>query len=297
MLSGIQSYITAPPAGVLPVAVISLDDHGARRSGIRDKGLPGEWAENYWPATDFRNADHAAMAGNTCLATLETHLGRKLRPGEVGCALSHHNVACWLAESPHDLMLVLEDDTVPLAPAFEQSVLSAATTLQPYARTGAAFVCLLSLEMKFVRHACKRQVRSRSRQRTSQGPELFLHSDPDVRIWRAHAYLISRGAATRTRMRETRILALADDWHHRRSLGLIDRIFYSAPVIFGLHGELESSIDAEGARQQAGPPEHPSGPPARTGPGLPGPSRLFSKVRRRGRRALARLLSPFPFYV
>jgi hypothetical protein len=78
---------------------------------------------------------------------------------------------------------------------------------------------------------------------TPEGPQLFEHVDPDRTLWRAHAYLISRGAAERSRVRESRIATLADDWGARLRLKLIDALFYTRPVLLAQDEDMRSTID------------------------------------------------------
>lgn len=126
-----------------PAIVISLDDQEQRRTDLIARGIPGEWAERYFPAIDLRGTASGALLSYADVARLEAQIGRAVRPAEIGCALSHRAVAGWLTDSPFPMALVLEDDVIPQTEEWLAQVGATSSALLPYAQSGAAFVCPL----------------------------------------------------------------------------------------------------------------------------------------------------------
>lgn len=241
----------------VPVLLISLPDQQQRREALLARGLPPEWVAAPFPAIDQRGAVVEALRVGALDPTFSIGAGRSLLAGEIGCAMSHRQAALWLAGSRYDLALVLEDDAAPQDSDWLVKSVAVARALLPHAGSGAAFVCLLGARPEQADTALRRAVVWRGS--TPQGPQLFEHIDPGRTLWRAHAYMISRGAAERTRAREVRIATLADDWGARLRLGLIDALFYTRPVLIAQDEEIRSTIDPHQDRAHALPPQ-PGGP-------------------------------------
>ncbi len=225
----------------VPVLLISLPDQQERRETLLARGLPQEWVASSFPAVDKRGAEVEALRRSALAPAFSASTGRQLMAGEIGCAMSHRQAALWLAASDHELALVLEDDLIPSHPEWRSQCAAMARALLPYARRRAAFVCLLGARPDQADAALHRAVTWNGP--APNGPQLFEHVDPDRTLWRAHAYLISRGAAERSRDREARIATLADDWGTRLRLGLIDALFYTRPVLIAQDEECGSTID------------------------------------------------------
>ncbi|MEM6460764.1 MAG: glycosyltransferase family 25 protein [Pseudomonadota bacterium] len=226
----------------LPVALISLNDKADRRNLLVERGLDPNWVHTYFPATDFRGSDLASLGEVADLESLKRINGRSIRPAEIGCASSHKEACQWLSRSNFNVLLVLEDDVIPQSQHYQQQLLSVASYLLPHALAGSAFICHLGPPEQQVEPALKRQVRSRSAKASLAMPPLYLFADPDRTLWRAHAYLISKPAAERALEIETKITTLADDWCERRTMGILDEIFFTWPKIFQQDEEIDSTI-------------------------------------------------------
>lgn len=216
---------------VLPVALISLPDSTERRETLRSRGIPAAWVKHYWTATNLREAALEHLRTVADLDEISARIGRIPRAGEVGCAAAHRSVARWLANSRFDMVLILEDDAIPARPQFEEDVAALAGLLADHARGGAAFVCHLGPPAAQVVHAIKRRIALPSRKFLRDDLAIWLHADPVRPLWRAHAYLLSKGAAKRQQDLEPHIITLADDWFARRRVGLVDEIFFTQPTI------------------------------------------------------------------
>jgi hypothetical protein len=216
----------------LPIALISLPDSFHRRAVLLSRGIPPDWVNNYWSGTDYRKESAATLHACADIDLLETRYRRPVRPSEIGCAVAHRAVSDWLARSCHQMVLVLEDDVIAVTADFTREIEGIASTLAVHAHSDAAFICHLGPPAEQVRHAIRRRVAKPRIGAVATSPLLWLHTDPGRSLWRAHAYLLSRGAAIRAAQIETRIMTLSDDWLARRQLGLIDQIFFVDHVIF-----------------------------------------------------------------
>lgn len=225
---------------VLPVAVISLSDQGHRRRLLIERGLPAGWLEPYWSATDLRTADVDELARFVDVQAYPKFSGEFLRAAVVGCATSHRRLAQWLAATDFPLLLVLEDDVVLSVADPSSAVLAIASQLWPAALRGDSFVCHLGTRPEQLDQSLRRPLKTSASWGVDQ--RLWLHIDPRPTVWRAHAYLLSRGAAQRTVKRESRMLTVADDWIRRRDLGLIDRLYLTDPGIFRQDDYLTSTL-------------------------------------------------------
>lgn len=216
-----------------PVLLISLADQELRRRDLERRGVPAAWTESYLCATDLREAADQDLPRLADIATLETRLGRAVRPAEIGCALSHRAACRWLSSSGHALALVLEDDIIPATEDWMSQVAATADALTPHANRGAAFICHLGAPRHQTAQALKRRVTWRDGTAPDGTPDLYLQSDQKRELWRAHAYLISRAAAERSSRQETLIKTLADDWNERRRYGWIDEVFFTKTILIG----------------------------------------------------------------
>lgn len=230
---------------VLPVAIISLKDQVDRRKKLIERNIPVLWVNHYLEAADFRFASQSQVQDVANTSKIEALIKREVCPSEIGCAFSHQKAHHWLAKSNFDLMLVLEDDVIPEQPNFEVLVAQIAQFFFPTARKGLAFIVHLGAPENQIARALKRKVYSVSSQ-SSVMPKFFMHSDPDKRLWRAHAYLLSKGAAIKAQKLEPKLVTLADDWNTRREMGILDAVFYSHPKIFSQDEDISSNIGSRG---------------------------------------------------
>lgn len=214
----------------IPVAILSLADAVLRRQQLIARGLPPAWVHGYWPATDLRQAP---------VATVESYLSRSTWPlpdppwpsSVVGCALSHGQAAHWQAHHKLPLMLVLEDDVIPASVNWHISLLRAVSLLLKPASQGSAFVCHLGPRPEQLHQTIRRPLWATRNWDSSE--RLSLVIDPRPTLWRGHAYLISWAAACRTGLPQNQLAAVADDWHRRSQLCLLDRVYVrDSPLFF-----------------------------------------------------------------
>lgn len=222
----------------VPVGIISLRESTLRREALeRQEGIPRDWVVGFMPAIDmrFRGADIDLTLGNQEI--LRRRYRKRLRPSEVGCALSHRRLAAHLLDSRSDLMLVLEDDIRVQDTHYMRELEEAIDTFHPYARSGAAFVVHLGPQ-----NFDLKDVRSR---KVSAGGALsrpyYLLVGNEGYLTGAHAYLISRSAAARSDSMEKQVIGLADDWGHRLSLGIIDQLFFCWPALIHQNKDLRTT--------------------------------------------------------
>lgn len=94
---------------MLPVIVISLKEETARQAAIaahlRERGFDFEFLD----AVDGRKMDVLAHPAYDFKRRRRAH-GRDLKPGELGCMLSHRAAWAHILEKGYDHALVLEDD-------------------------------------------------------------------------------------------------------------------------------------------------------------------------------------------
>jgi GR25 family glycosyltransferase involved in LPS biosynthesis len=213
------------------VAIVSLADALDRRKALAERGLPSEWISKFFPAVDMRNGK-GGENGNMFIADQEAareKYGRELRPPEIGCASSHIEVARTLSTSDFDLMLVLEDDVLPVIPNFLVELKCIGEELIHPAKRGAAFFCHVGSRF---RPAMRRVMNNRKINFDSKIAKLYIHCDSDFDLWQSHAYFISKAAATRLCEAERRVKLLADDWSYKTKIGVFDQQFLCWPRIF-----------------------------------------------------------------
>ncbi|OJY88559.1 MAG: hypothetical protein BGP25_02575 [Lysobacterales bacterium 63-13] len=225
---------------VVPVAVISLADMTGRRDNLLLGNVPAAWVECYFPAVDMRRAERRECDGVTDCTRILADYGREFSPGEIGCALSHHLVYRQFLDSPHDLALVLEDDSLPCNNGIEQ-VAQLGASLLAAARDGKSFVCNIGLPELYTQDHIVRAVDLQSF--AAEQVRLFEHVDPRFSLWRANAYLISRRAARNIVNREKRVSVLADDWSRRRAVGSVKHLLFPAKPFFFQDQTLGSTIE------------------------------------------------------
>lgn len=283
----------------MPVFLISLVDQDARRAELLNRSVPTDWVKSFFHATDMRGLQIDRLDHLADIAALENRIGRLPLAAEIGCALSHRAAAHWLHRSAYDIALVLEDDVVPLYHSWLANVIHTANALNSHAKAGAAFICLLGARHDQTDLALRRRVILRGAEAPEGTPDLYLHTDPEKALWRAHAYLISRGAAERTVKQEFRVATLADDWQLRQRSGLLDDIFYTRPVLLAQDENRPSTIRSSAKTITAIHHSQKStifrvAGAFRKGIFL---SKLFSSLNYRWSFFVARLRSKFPYYL
>ncbi len=227
---------------ILPVVIISLKDQSERRKALSKNKIPISWINNFFCASDLRSANKQEVEKIADLDKLKKFYGYECTSSEIGCALSHKKVCEWLANSPYELMLVLEDDIVPIMKNYEQEIKEIATKVYSLTQKKLSFIVHLGLKPHQVTKTLKRKVISLSNLKAQNKSTLFLDCENGDHIWYAHAYLISKSAAINTIKLEKKILLLADDWGGKKKMGIIDKIFYCQPPIFAQNEDIESTI-------------------------------------------------------
>jgi glycosyl transferase family 25 len=146
--------------------------------------------------------------------------GRYLRPGEVGCTLSHH--ACYkeLAQSNENYVLIFEDDIIPY-----KELVDVLTLLKRYIDTRVPTIILLSGGYWYW-----------TKQKLDHTYQLASIYDANF----THAYLINKKAAQL--LVNEKPFWLADDWEYLKSKGIkLQGIFHHA-VDQNWNGTLKSLI-------------------------------------------------------
>lgn len=223
----------------LPVCIISLKEANSRRNLLHKRGFSEELLSNYFPATDLRFSGHTLVQCYVDRDTSTQRYGRELRPAEVGCALSHMNAYKWLVSSPHHLMLILEDDVIPLSDNHLEEVKLICQALTPLIKNNVSFVCHLGIQESYFQSGYSRPVKFSPEQ--GHIPGLVLHNDKGRSVWLAHAYLISSPAAAKI-IQFGKVKYLADDFLAFQKCGAIQRILISKAAIYKQDHALESTV-------------------------------------------------------
>jgi GR25 family glycosyltransferase involved in LPS biosynthesis len=239
---------------ILPVALISLEDEGGRRATLVKNGIPISWSNHHFKAVRI-NEEEQQFKDIINMEKMAKLKGDKIFAGEIGCAYSHRCVAQWLATSPFELMLIVEDDIVPCCSNYENKVINIANSFQKLAQRGQSFMVHLGLPNRLDKGSYARPVYFSSSFRKDMPYSISMHIGDDRTIWYAHAYLLSKQAAINAINIEKKLMTLADDWVSRRHLGLLDKIFYCHPRIFEQNLSLYSCI---GVRTSGIPPKEKS---------------------------------------
>ena len=226
------------------VAIISLEDALDRRKALEARGIPAAWVKSFFPAVDMRKSTLTEALRYVDQRAVQEEYGRMLRPPEVGCALSHREVARILAMSAFDMLLVLEDDVSPVVPNFLDEVESKCEDLHKHAKNGAAFFCHLGCRFRPAMRKVKSFYKDQSKYCQTK---TFLHCDSDFDLWQTHAYIISKAAAIRICDEETPVKFLADDWSSKTNVGIFDQQFLCFPKIFDQDEGAPSSIQLKSA--------------------------------------------------
>lgn len=219
------------PDEVIPIALLSLDDQKKRRENLKKREIPHEWVDNYFKCLDMRNADQCQLYKFIDEKKFESLYRRKILPAEAGCAMSHRMASDWLAASNFYLMIIIEDDVIPQFLDFEKRLTEIGSLFMRSAKKKKSFICHLGASEHQIGY--KRKVYSLSESQVGTiMSKIFLFINPDNTIWYAYAYMISKAYALNSIDIEKKHISLADDWVTRRSMGIIDSIFYCAPKIF-----------------------------------------------------------------
>ncbi len=229
----------APHPWEIPVAILSLEDQRERRRLLCERGLPREWVEGHWPATDLRRQESKTLKAMLSRDGYSYH--PDWPPSVTGCALSHGKVAEWQVLLNRPLMLVLEDDVIPASADYLDSLATVARLLLPSASAGESFICHLGVRPEQMSATYSRVVKTS--QLADDRSLLRLCIDPRSTIWRAHAYLISLAAARKSSRKNMQLKLVADDWCARAAQGFFDRLYLATPRVFLQDELVRSTLD------------------------------------------------------
>lgn len=230
----------------IPVAIISLEVAQSRRSTLIDRGFLSDLVNGFWPACDMRGLPDSELQSYKEYSDVKRIYGRPPVPAEIGCLFSHSAIIKWLSEqSTVSSIIVFEDDVIPAELNVFEKLTELAEDLSGAARAGKPFICHLGPRPEQWKLAYTRNVHKDF----SHTCGLDLHDFVDVkaRLWRAHAYIISKAAADRYTEVFKKTGFLADDWKFIMEQTRSKLIFVNPPL-FIQDEEVESTIDPEKAR-------------------------------------------------
>lgn len=227
--------------GDVPVAIISLADAKGRRATLLERGFMPELVNGFWPACDMRGLLDPELQSYRQYHDIIKLYGRAPVPAEIGCFFSHSAIVQWLSEQDKvSQVIVFEDDVVSASFSNFSKLVNLANSLSKLARSGQPFICHLGPRPEQWKSAFTRRI-SRGYSKVP-GVDLFYFADRKARLWRAHAYIISKGAADRYTKLINRTGFLADDWHFIAGQTMSKMIFTNPPL-FIQDGNVESTID------------------------------------------------------
>jgi glycosyl transferase family 25 len=177
------------------IYVINLPEAGERRQWMLwqlDKAALGPYT--VWNATRGKDLPRETVLQLVDTAGFERRYGRRISPGEIGCAVSHLAAYGDMLEKGHRYGLVLEDDAL-LSPRLG-TVLPGLGRF--FERTAPTVLLLTALR------------RYRRRPRTEVGRGLYVVKVESA--WRGHGYMLNIQAAGRIAALQAPIRFLADDW-------------------------------------------------------------------------------------
>jgi GR25 family glycosyltransferase involved in LPS biosynthesis len=232
--------------GDVPVAIISLSDAKARRATLIERGFTPELVNGFWSACDMRGLADSELQPYSQYHDIKKLYGRPPVSAELGCFFSHSAIIKWLSEQDTiSQIIVFEDDVVPEAFSNFEKLTGLVNALAEVADSGKSFICHLGprpaqWELAFTRKISKNSA-------NVPGLDLFDFVDKKARLWRAHAYIMSKGAADRYTQIVNQTGFLADDWHFIADQTM-SRLIIANPPLFTQDEEVESTIDPENKR-------------------------------------------------
>lgn len=231
----------------VPVAIISLADGGERRQNLINRGFTPALVNDFWPACDMRNLSDSKLRSHKQCSDIELIYGRPPLPAELGCFFSHGAIMKWLANQDEvSQAIVFEDDVIiPEDDSLETLSRISGYFLQ-FAKLGHPFICHLGPRPEQWSSAFVRRV-TRSGYFESSRIGLYELKDKKTRLWRAHAYIISKAAAKSYTELASQTGFLADDWRYI-SDNTRSKMVLASPPLFTQDEEVKSSIDPDNKR-------------------------------------------------
>jgi hypothetical protein len=152
----------------------------------------------------------------------------------------------WLSEQDRfSQVVVFEDDVLPESCRYLEALRDLAEVLAEPANLGAPFICHLGPRPEQLRTAFARRISTAGS--NVSGVKLMDLVDKKARLWRAHAYIISREAAQRYVDLVGRSAFLADDWRFITD-ETMSRMVVVTPCLFAQDEEVDSTMDPERKR-------------------------------------------------
>lgn len=194
----------------VPAAMLSLSVSTERRARQLLGGMPADLVEGYWPSTDLRTASKTALTEYADAEAFSRNIGRPPLPAEIGCAVSHRKAAAHLLAAGAPLMVLFEDDGQPVEPEAWEVLRGILSRLQAPAREGLSFLCHLGVPPRQRPRNINRILKPG---KALQGHRWRLRdAGPAPKIWRAHAYVLSRAAAEGIVKTQSPVVTVADDF-------------------------------------------------------------------------------------
>nr|WP_290701609.1 glycosyltransferase family 25 protein [Halomonas sp. UBA3074] len=227
--------------GDIPVAIISLEDAQRRRSTLIERGFPSDLVNGFWPACDMRDLPGTELQSYKEYHDIKRIYGRPPVSAELGCLFSHSAIIKWLAKQDViSSVIIFEDDVVPEELNGFEKLIKLAEGLSDFAKLGKPFICHLGPRPEQWKFAFTRRIHKELSFNYEQ--DLFNFVDAEAKLWRAHAYIISKGAAEEYVKVAERTGFLADDWQFIVKQTKSKLIFVNPPL-FTQDEQVESTID------------------------------------------------------
>nr|WP_295710033.1 glycosyltransferase family 25 protein [uncultured Halomonas sp.] len=231
----------------IPVAIISLEEAQSRRSTLIERGFPTDLVNGFWPACDMRGLPDSALHSYKEYFDIKRIYGRPPVSAELGCLFSHTAIIKWLAEQDVvSSVIIFEDDVVLDESNGFEGLTQLAEGLSGFAKSGKPYICHLGLKKEQWKFALTRKILTEFSLRHEQ--DLFNLVDSKSKIWRAHAYIISKRAAKQYLEMVDKTGFLADDWKFIISQTSAKFIFVTPPM-FTQDEEVVSTIDPNKERE------------------------------------------------
>jgi GR25 family glycosyltransferase involved in LPS biosynthesis len=159
--------------------------------------------------------------------------------GEIGCALSHANVATEIANNGIEVALVLEDD-IDISSDQELYLLDVYNYLLKISKAGFNFICHLGNDEILVGDLVKFSDGNMPFKNSSIFEINFKHNP----IWTTHAYFVNVGAANFLKDNKNPVKCIADDWETLSNHNLNFKVLYCDPIF----RQIENVTSTIGAR-------------------------------------------------
>ena len=229
----------------IPAFIISLEEAEHRRQVLRDTSIPSSWVDNYFRGSYLANKTVIELKKFYDEEQFENLYKRQIMGGEIGCALSHANVATEIANNKIEVALVLEDD-IDLDSGQKLYLLKVYNKLQVMSRAGQNFICHLGNDEILVGEVVKLSEGNVSWTNSSIF-EIDFKQNP---IWTTHAYFINVGAANYLKENKNPVKCIADDWKTLSNHNVNFKVLYCDPIF----SQLDDVVSTIGMRNINGAP-------------------------------------------